>query len=72
MDNTKDALSEFNNVNYVDDRRSTACYEQEITELKQQKNDLLTGCQNARTAFAEGKTIVELMVIIDEAIAKAT
>ncbi len=37
-------------------------------ELESQRDALLEVCKNARTAFAEGKTIVELMVIIDQAI----
>ncbi len=55
MDNTKDALSEFNDNHYVDDRRSTACYAQEITELKQQLDELRKACEYALKIIEENE-----------------
>ena len=39
--------------------------------MARQHNNLLTAMHNAQKAFAEGKTICEIMVILDEAIIEA-
>ena len=75
MDNTKDALSEFNNTNYADDRRSAACYGQEITELKQQRDDLLAAGKDVLSAFVgyvEGSIGGQALLNLKAAIAKVS
>ena len=42
----------------------------DINKLTKQRDNLLDGCLKAHRLFAEGKTIVELMMVIDQTIAQ--
>ena len=50
MDVTKEALEEFN----IDNQRSSACYEREIADLKQQRDDLLGICKELMEKADDG------------------